>query len=532
MNRQIFLRIFTLVICVLIGIIIGQRLLSHRGALKYIPGATGYNKLDLVIDQIKENYVDTVRLDSLIEKAIPKIMSELDPHSVYIPASEMEQANESIEGNFDGIGVMFNMPDDTVVVVNVIGGGPSERAGVQPGDRIITVNDTVIAGKKIDQNNIVKLLRGKTGTQVTIGVQRMEEIQLVQIPITRGKIPVKSVDAAFMLNNNTGYIKLSKFSKTSHIEFLKAALTLQSKGMTNLIFDLRENTGGLLDQAFEIANEFLEKGRLIVYTEGRTRKRQNFYADGRGRFLLMNVATLTDEGTASASEIVAGALQDNDRGYIVGRRTFGKGLVQEPIYFSDNSGIRLTVARYYTPTGRSIQKPYQGDRYDDNIYRRYRHGEMSEKDSIKLNTAQEFTTPEGKTVYGGGGIMPDVFVPIDTTGMNNYFMTVSRRNLIFRFSMDFVDRHRKEINSITTMNALQQFYAPYNFVDQFTSYSRKNGLNPKQSEVKESATLIENYIKAYIGRSTPLDDDGFYPFIANVDTTVQKAMETLSVVSD
>ncbi len=343
MNRQIFFRIFTLVICVLIGIIIGQRMLSRHAALKYIPGATGYTKLDLVIDQIKENYVDTVKLDSLIEKSIPKVLGELDPHSVYIPAADMEQANESIEGNFDGIGVMFNMPNDTVVVTNVIGGGPSERAGVQPGDRIITVNDTVIAGKKIHQNNVVKLLRGKTGSRVTIGVQRMEEVQLVQIPITRGKIPVKSVDAAFMLNDNTGYIKLSKFSKTSHLEFLKAALTLQMEGMTNLVFDLRDNTGGLLDQSFEIANEFLEKDQLIVYTEGRSRKRQNFYADGRGHFLKMNVAILTDEGTASASEIVAGALQDNDRGYIVGRPTFGKGWVQDPIYFSDRSGLRFTT---------------------------------------------------------------------------------------------------------------------------------------------------------------------------------------------
>lgn len=525
MNKSTYLRILSLILCVLIGIIIGQRLIGPR----HLPVlSNGYNKFDLILNQISENYVDTVNIDSLIEKALPALMKELDPHSVYIPATEMEQANESIEGNFDGIGVTFNMPNDTAVVISVIGGGPSERAGVQPGDRIITVNDSTIAGKKTDQNNVVKLLRGKSGSKVTIGVQRTGEDKLVSIPIIRGKIPLKSVDVAYMVNAHTGYIKLSKFSKTSHNEFLEAALALQEQGMDKLIFDLRGNTGGLLDQAFEIANEFLDKGNLIVYTEGRVRKRLDLYADGSGDLLDVKLAVLIDEGSASASEIVAGALQDNDKGHIIGRRSFGKGLVQEPIFFSDNSGLRLTVARYYTPTGRSIQKPYgNGTQYDDDIHERYLHGEFSAADSIKQNTAQQFTTPKGKVVYGGGGITPDVFVPVDTSGMNNYFITASRRNLVFRFAMRFVDQHRKEINAIKTMEELQHFFAPYNFSSLFADYSRNNGLHPKPAEVQECTPLINSYLKAYIGRSTPLDDYGFYPFIADIDNTLLKAVEIL-----
>ena len=358
MNHSNFLlRILSLVLCVVLGVLIGQRLVYNANVIQLNPNGLSreYQKLNLILEQIQANYVDAVNMDSLIESSLPLIMGELDPHSIYIPASDMEQANESIEGNFDGIGVTFNMPNDTASVVSVIGGGPAERAGVQPGDKIITVNDTLIAGRKIDQNAVVKMLRGKNGTKVTIGVKRIDEPNLIKITITRGKIPVKSVDVAYMLNHNTGYIKLSKFSKASHSEFVKAAQKLEKQGMRNLVFDLRDNTGGLLDQAFEIANEFLAKDHLIVYTEGRARRRQNLYANGKGRLQQMNVAILIDETSASASEIVAGALQDNDKGYIVGRRSFGKGLVQEPIFFSDNSGVRLTVARYYTPTGRCIQ---------------------------------------------------------------------------------------------------------------------------------------------------------------------------------
>jgi carboxyl-terminal processing protease len=514
--------------------IIGQYLLYKNADInKYIPIPVYYpqselGKLQLVFDQIKENYVDPVDIDSLVEKTIPFVLEELDPHSIYIQAEDMEQANESIEGNFDGVGITFNMPSDTVIVINVISDGPSERAGIHAGDRSIMVNDSLIAGQKINQNNVAKMLRGKTGTQVTIGIQRIGEPNLIYFPITRGKIPTKSIDVAYMLNAHTGYIKLSKFSKTAHYEFLKAVLTLQDEGMKNLIFDLRDNTGGLLDQAFEIANEFLPQGSLIVYTEGRARKRQDFYANGQGHLQHINVAVLTDGATASASEIVAGALQDNDRGLIVGRRTFGKGLVQEPINFSDNSGLRLTVARYYTPTGRNIQKPYgKNNNYEDEIYQRDLRGEFIVADSIKQDTVQRYTTPGGKIVYGGGGIAPDVFVPHDTIAINEYFINVYRKNLIYRYAIQFSDLHRTAINNIHTLDDLRKFYAAFDLLKLFTDFTTRQGVKPKPGELKQCKNLIDNHLKAYIGRNTPLDDEGFYPFISNIDSTLLQAVKEL-----
>ena len=534
MNKNVLLRILTSLVCVVLGMIVGQYLLYKNADInKYIPVPVYYSqaelsKLQLVFGQIKENYVDPVSIDSLVEKTIPFVLEELDPHSIYIAAAEMEQANESIEGNFDGIGITFNMSNDTVIVINVVSGGPSERVGIHPGDRIITVDDSLIAGQKIDQNNVVKMLRGKTGTAVTVGVQRVDEQHLIHFPITRGKISVKSIDVAYMINEHTGYIKLSKFSKLSHHEFLKAALTLQEAGMKNLLFDLRGNTGGLLDQAFEIANEFLPHGSLIVYTEGRARKRQDLYANGHGRLQHINVAVLTDESSASASEIVAGALQDNDRGVIVGRRTFGKGLVQEPINFSDNSGLRLTVARYYTPTGRSIQKPYGKDKnYEDDIYQRYLHGEFSEADSIRQDTVQRYTTPGGKTVYGGGGIAPDVFVAVDTTGVNDYFINVSRKNLIYRYAIHFSDTYRSAINDIRTMDDLRKFYVSFDFPQRFADYAARQGVKTDHKKLKQCRHLINNYLKAYIGRNTPLDDEAFYPFLGNIDSTLRRAVKEL-----
>ncbi|MDR3184676.1 MAG: S41 family peptidase [Prevotellaceae bacterium] len=534
MNKNILLRLLTSLVCIVLGMIIGQYLLYKNADInKYIPipvyhSQLELSKLQLVFGQIKENYVDPVNIDSLVEKTIPFVLKALDPHSIYIKASEMEEANESIEGNFDGVGITFNMPNDTVIVISVVNGGPSERVGIHPGDRIITVDDSLIAGQKINQNNIVKMLRGKTGTRVTIGIQRVGEPNLMHFPVTRGKIPVKNVDVAYMVNDHTGYIKLSKFSKSSHHEFLQTALDLQKKGMKNLIFDLRNNTGGLLDQAFEIANEFLPYGSLIVYTEGRARKRQDLYANGQGRLQHINVAVLTNEATASASEIVAGALQDNDRGLIVGLRTFGKGLVQEPINFSDNSGLRLTIARYYTPTGRSIQRPYGKDKnYEEDIFQRELHGEFLDADSIKQDTVQRYTTPGGKIVYGGGGIAPDVFVPYDTTGVNEYFINVSRKNLIYRYAIHFSDLHRTEINKIKTLDDLRKFFASFDLPQRFAEYAARQGVKPKPAALNQCKHLIENYLKAYIGRNTSLDDEGFYPFLSNIDNTLTRAIKEL-----
>ncbi len=511
-----------------VGIFIGQRI-AYRNATLRIDNSVALSKLNLVIEQIQQNYVDSVNMPDFIEKAIPLVMEELDPHSVYIPASYMQKANESIEGNFDGIGVSFNMPSDTVVVMGVIPGGPSERAGVQLGDRIVSVDSRAIAGNSVPQDTVMKLLRGKRGTRVNIAVQRAGESKPVNIEIIRDKIPVKSVDAAYMIDKETGYIKISKFSKNTHEEFIDEVKSLQEQGMAEMVLDLRGNTGGLLDQAFEVANEFLKEGQLIVYTEGRMRPRQDYYANGRGMCKEMNVAVVIDENSASASEILAGALQDNDRGTIVGRRSFGKGLVQEPINFSDKSGIRLTVARYYTPTGRSIQKPYNkgAHAYESDIYDRYQHGEFTQVDSIKVNDSLRYETPKGKIVYGGGGIIPDVFVPIDTVGVNSFFIKIARRNFIYRFAMHFTDEHRKELNQIKEIAELQRFYAQYSFERMFLDYLKQNSVQPVMAEWNECKFIVDAQLKAYIGRNTPLDDNGYYPFLYPIDTTLRRAVNVL-----
>lgn len=510
------------------GIIIGIRFQASNLDRQYTL-MQRWNKLTTVLNIIDKEYVDPINRKEIEEKNIEYTLKSLDPHSVYIPASQMKEVNEPLEGNFDGIGVTFNMINDTVIVINTIPGGPSERVGVMGGDRIITVNDSVIAGINIPQDSVVKLLRGKSGTKVKVGIQRVDERKLIPITITRGKIPIKSLDIAYMSTPDIGYIKLSRFSKTTSEEFHSAAEKLLSEGMGSLILDLRDNSGGYLDQAYEIANEFIEAGKLIVYTEGKARERYNLKANRKGILKHVPVVVLINEGSASASEIVAGAIQDNDRGYIVGRRSFGKGLVQEPITFSDGSGIRMTVARYYTPTGRSIQRPY--DKGDDDYYmelmRRYEHGEYSQVDSIKQNDSLKYITPEGRIVYGGGGIMPDIFVPIDTTGYNEYYRTVSRKNLIYKFAIYYSDKHRKRINSSKTIAELKKQLHNRGIVTQFVDYAAEQGVSGTEEDIKQCWRILDAQIKAYIGRSTPLDNDGFYPFLEPIDKTIQVAKKTL-----
>ena len=381
------------------------------------------NKLTYTLSLIENQYVDSVSMDSLAEHVIPLLVKELDPHSVYIPASEMQALNEPLEGEFDGIGVVFNMAPDTVIVLNVIPSGPSDKAGVKAGDRIIRINDSLVAGQKIPNNEIVKRLRGKRGTQVKLSLERQGIAEPVEVEVTRGAIPIKSLEAAFMLPDSIGYIKLSQFAITSHNELITAFNNLKAQGMKRLIFDLRGNPGGFLDQAIRIANEFLPADKLIVYTEDRRHNRTDEMSDGNGTIQELPLAVLIDEFSASSSEILAGALQDNDRGTIIGRRSFGKGLVQRQIPYPDGSALRLTVARYYTPTGRSIQKPYtNGDAlgYEEDLWNRYRHNEFFSADSIHFDDSLRKVTPGGKVVYGGGGIMPDLFVPVDTTDGTRY----------------------------------------------------------------------------------------------------------------
>ncbi|HQN23544.1 MAG TPA: S41 family peptidase, partial [Bacteroidales bacterium] len=437
---------------------------------------------------------------------------------------DLEKADEALQGGFDGIGIQFNVPNDTAIVTNVIAGGPSEKAGLLSGDRIIKIDDRNVAGVSLHQDSMVSMMRGPRGTKVKLELKRNGEEKLIPFTIVRDMIPVNSVDVAFMINDTTGYIKLAKFSKTTYFEFLQATLTLREKGMKRLIFDLRDNTGGYLDQALMLSNEFLEKGDLVVYMEGKNRPRQDFVADGKGSCKDIELAVLINEASASSSEIFAGAMQDNDRALIYGLRSFGKGLVQEPVYFSDGSGIRLTVARFYTPTGRCIQKPYS-DKYDMDIIERYEHGEMMSADSIKVNDSLKYITPGGKVVYGGGGIIPDVFVPLDTVGISDYLIKCNRQSLVVKFANKFSDKHRARMRSITDMDALYAFFTEFNLKKEFIEYTMANGVIPSKSDWEISGEIIMTQVKAVIGRYTPMDDDAFYPIYLKNDNVIKRALE-------
>ncbi|NCB18745.1 MAG: S41 family peptidase [Bacteroidia bacterium] len=486
--------------------------------------ASNWSKLNLILGQIDRHYVDSVNQTEITEKAIPFILEKLDPHSLYLPPTELQSAEEQLMGNFDGIGIQFNVPNDTAIVINVIPGGPSERAGILSGDRLVKVDGEMVAGVQMIQDSLVKRLRGKSGTIVKVDVKRMGSDKLISFDITRDKIPMKSVDVHYMINDTLGYIKLSKFTRTSYTEFMEAIKSLRSDGMKSVIFDLRGNSGGYFDQALLLSNEFLHKGELIVYMQGRNRPRQDFFADNSGSCRDIGIKVLIDEGSASSSEIFAGAIQDNDRGVIYGRRSFGKGLVQEPVYFSDNSGIRLTVARFYTPTGRSIQKPYSEENYRDDIMERYRHGEMLNADSIRQNDSLKYITPKGKVVYGGGGITPDVFVPVDTVGVTPFFIKVSNQGLTFRFSAMMADVYRKELNQINTLRQLDEFFDNAGMASKFIQYAADAGVKASPAEWKESGDIVLAHIKAFVGRYSPMDDRAFYPVLLAIDNVVLAAI--------
>ena len=490
------------------------------------------NKLTYTLSLIENQYVDSVSMDSLAEHVIPLLVRELDPHSVYIPASEMQALNEPLEGEFDGIGVVFNMATDTVIVLNVIPQGPSDKAGIKAGDRIIEIDDSLVAGRRIPQNEIVKRLRGPRGSIVRLGLGRQHIPDLVEVEVVRGVIPIRSIESAFRISGTTGYIKLGQFARTTHQELLQALAKLRAEGVDRLIFDLRGNSGGYLDQAILVANEFLHEGQLIVYTEDRHHKQVREYADGRGTAQEMDVAVLIDEGSASSSEILAGALQDNDRGTIVGRRSFGKGLVQRQIPYSDGSALRLTTARYYTPTGRSIQKPYTiGDEesYEEDLWRRYENNEWFTADSIHFADSLKRVTPGGKVVYGGGGIMPDLFVPVDTTDVTKYFVEVAGRNILYRYTIEYADAHRDALNAVRTIDDLQRLLdSDRTLVDDFVRYAARKGVAPRYGDIARSRKLIEAQLRAYIGRNTVLEDDGFYASIYPVDNVVMRAIELLN----
>ena len=490
------------------------------------------NKLTQTLSLIESRYVDPVSMDSLAEHVIPLLIGELDPHSVYVPAEEMAAMNEPLEGEFDGIGVMFNMATDTVIVLNVIPRGPSDKAGVRAGDRIVEIDDSLVAGRGIPQDRIVRRLRGPRGTTVRLGLKRQGIDGKVHVEVVRGAIPIRSIESAFRITGTTGYIKLGQFARTTSAEMAQALAMLRGQGVDRLIFDLRGNAGGYLDQAIAVANEFLHEGQLIVYTEDRNGEQLREYATGAGSAQEMEVAVLIDEGSASSSEILAGALQDNDRGTIIGRRSFGKGLVQQQIPFMDGSALRLTTARYYTPTGRSIQKPYtngDGAGYEEELWERYRNNEFFSADSIRFADSLRFVTPGGKVVYGGGGTMPDIFIPADTTDVTPYFVEVAGRNILYRYTIEYADRHREALNSVETLEELQALLAgDTRLVENFIAYAARQGVAPRRADIARSRRLIEAQLKAYIGRNTRLEDTGFYANIYPVDNVIVRAIEILN----
>ncbi len=524
-----------LAVALAVGLIVGQSMgrstaeSQFRRVISHL--RPPYDKLNRTMALIQNEYIDSLDMDSITEQVLPLLIQQLDPHSMYIPAQAMQAVNEPLESEFDGIGVVFNMATDTVIVLNVVPSGPSQKAGVQNGDRILRINNRAVAGQRVPQDSIVKMLRGPRGSEVRLTLERLTIKDTINLTVTRDAIPLKSVDAAFMLSDKVGFIRLSAFAKNSYVEVLRSIIFLRAEGMEKLVFDLRGNTGGFLDQAILIANEFLPENRMIVYTEDRHGKRTAEYSDGNGAATDIALAVLIDEESASSSEILAGALQDNDRGVIIGRRSFGKGLVQQQIPFDDGSALRLTTARYFTPTGRSIQKPYTtGDAvgYEREIYERYAHNEMFSADSIRFADSLRYITPAGRTVYGGGGIMPDRFIPMDTTDMTRYYIEVVGRNILYRYTIEYGDRHREALNKVQTTAELRALLdADRNLLNDFVAYAARRGVRPAWSDIRRSRKLLEAQIRAFIGRNTALEDAGYYSEIHAVDTVVAAAIEEL-----
>lgn len=492
---------------------------------------SGQRKLDNILGLIESDYVDEVDIDSIIELTIPRLMANLDPHSTYIPASELQAVNEDLDGSFSGIGVSFTMLTDTVTINEVIPGGPSEKVGIMPGDRVITINDSLVAGQGIVNTDIVKMLRGEKGTTVNLGIKRNNSNNLLTFEVTRGDIPVNTVDAAYLINPTTGYVKVNKFGRTTYSEFFTSLVKLKAAGARNFILDLRGNGGGFMEMAIMMANEFLPANSPIVYTRGRNDDDESrVFSDGTGSFIDSELVVLIDEYSASASEIFAGAMQDNDRALIVGRRSFGKGLVQRQTTLPDSSAIRLTVSRYHTPSGRCIQKDYQlGKRgsYEQEILDRYDHGEFYNSDSIKFNKDLQYTTAGGRTVYGGGGIMPDFFVPNDTAGISSYYINVLNAGLLQRFAFEYSDRYRERLSAAKNVNEILALLPPDDELLQlFVSYAAQNGIPARWYYINISQGLIVNYLKALIA-SDIIGRQAYYEVANTIDPAFIQAVTHL-----
>ena len=513
-------------VCVVIGIMIGSFFSNHFSGNRLNIINSGSNRLNNLLHIIDDQYVDAVNIDSLVDKAIPLILSELDPHSVYISAKDVAAATDDLKGSFCGVGIEFVIRDDTIHVQNVIQNGPAEKAGLLAGDKIVAVDDKPFVGKIVTNQEAMHRLKGQKDTKVKIGVVRYGSKKVQTFTVTRGEIPTKSITATYMLDDKTGYIRIKNFGENTYPEMLIALAKLSQEGFKNLCIDLRDNSGGYLTAAINMANEFLPDKKLIVYTQGRKSPRQDFRSDGKGSYQHIPLVVLINEGSASAAEIFAGAMQDNDRATIIGRRSFGKGLVQQQIEFPDHSMIRLTIARYYTPSGRCIQKPYTlGDDkdYEQDLLNRYEHGEFFSQDSIK-HTGPAYHTGLGRTVYGGGGITPDIFVPEDTLGMTSYFKQASMSGLILQFAFTYTDDNRPKLNNFKEMMELADYLDKQNMVDKFATYADKRGLQRRNLLIRKSHKLLERYINSRVIYNM-LNDQAWNQYINQDDPVINKTME-------
>lgn len=512
---------------ILIGTFYAKRYADPRQQIGAI--APTSNKLNGLLRIINDQYVDTVNMIDLVEDVMPQVLGELDPHSSYIPAKDLQAVNDELKGSFSGIGIQFSIEQDTIHISNVIPGGPSEKVGLMPGDRIVEIDDSAFVGKIVTNHESMKRLKGPKGSEVKLGVFRHGEKELLHFTIIRGDIPVKSIDATYMLNDKYGYIRIEKFAETTYAEMLIALARLHQENCEGVVIDLRGNTGGYLEVAFQMVNEFLPKDKLIVYTEGRKFPRKNYFSNGTGSSQQMPIIVLLDEWSASASEIFAGAIQDNDRGTVIGRRSFGKGLVQQPIEFNDGSAIRLTIARYYTPSGRCIQKPYvkgKDEKYEMDIITRYEHGEFFSQDSIMQDESQIYYTSLGRPVYGGGGIMPDIFVPQDTTGYTSYFSMAINQRLTQKFAFQYTDQNRQKLQRYENADDLLKYLKTQNILEKFARYAESKGLKRRNILMYKSKELFDRNLYGNIIYNM-LNMEEYVKYINKSDKTVLKALEVL-----
>ena len=525
------------VVAVALGIVIGsalsqnanaQRIVFQNGSLQL-----EQSKVDRLLHLMQSAYVDEINVDSMTDEVMTELVQKLDPHSAYIPKEDLEMVNSELAGSFSGIGVQFSIQQDTVRIVAVIAGGPSEGVGVLAGDKLVTVDDSLFVGKKMNNEKVMKTLRGPKGTKVKLGVLRAGSPEMLYFTITRGDIPVTSVDAKFIIEHNgikIGFVRANKFGETTYREFITALAELKAQGATRFIVDLRENSGGYMEQAIRMANEFLQRGELIVYSEGRAYPRYEATANGTGRFKDAPLVVLIDNFSASASEIFAGAMQDNDRAIIVGRRSFGKGLVQQQMPFEDGSAVRLTVARYYTPSGRCIQKPYtlgEQEDYMNDLEERWEHGEFYSADSIHFSDTTVYRTKGGREVHGGGGIMPDVFVGRDTTLNTPWYNRCVNLAYTYQFAYQYTDKHRKELSRFTEWQALEKHLLKQNILPEFVAFAKEKGVEPNEAQIQKSRPLMTRLLNAYIVRNI-LGDEGFFPLFERDDEITKKAIEVLS----